>query len=80
MNQGKQESDYYRAFPTSSGDDLSATVDETLECVLLEQGPEWDQQESPTQRGDIETRDKDDQRDSYQRRQKQELCRSDEVV
>ena len=69
MNESKEKSDYGHAPPTSSEDDLSATVDEPLEHVLLEQGPNWDQQESPTQLGKIETGDKDDQRDSYERRQ-----------
>src|SRR5215216_1163131 len=80
VNKGKQERDKQHALPTFPEDDLRATIQKTLEHVLLKESPEWDQQESPTHRWIIETRDKDDQRDGHGRRCEQELRRGEEVV
>ena len=81
MNEGKEESDEEHAFPTSAEDHLGAAVQVTLKDVLLKQSPEWDQQESPTQWViQIETGDKDDQRDREERGKQQEFRRCDKVV
>jgi hypothetical protein len=80
MNERKQEPDECHAFPSVAEHDLSATIQEALEDVLLKESPEWDQQEPPAHIGKIETRDKDDQRDRYGRRREQEFRGSEEVV
>ena len=80
MNKCKQERHQQHTLPAFADHDLSATIQKTLENVLLEQSPEWDQQESPTKVGKIETGEKDDQRDGYGRRREQKFRGSEEVV
>ena len=82
MNEGEQERDQQYALPPSAEDDLRATVQITLQNVLLKQGPHWNQEESPSPRpgGELETRDKHDQRHAEDRRQQQELCGGEKVV
>ena len=50
VDEAKQQGDYSHTPPSSPDDDLSTTVQKPLKNVLLKQGPEWDQQESPAQR------------------------------
>ena len=81
MNERKQKGDEENALPALAEDHLGATVQVTLKDVLLEKSPEWDQQESPTQRViGIETRDKDDQRDGGEGGDQEKLRGGEEVV
>ncbi len=80
MNERKQKGDEENALPALAEDHLGATVQVTLKNVLLKQGPEWDEQESPTPTGEIETGDNNDQRHRDERWNQQQLRGSEEVV
>ena len=66
MNNSKKESDEKHTFPTPAKNDLTAPVQVTLQSILLEECPERNQQESPTQwaRREVlrQPRNKNDQR------------------